>query len=119
MFQPQSTPLDVFSAYGAAPTQNAFEFSSSGSGFALNGGGPIVFDNPTFAAAGDFRSLQANTAENHIHNLQRTTFGAPRNTMDSMYDDELAAQQAAAREYAPNLEVRGVNCTTLLHTHTD
>lgn len=107
MFQPQSTPLDIFTSYGAPPTQNGFDFSSPSSGFALNGGGPIVFNNPTFGAVGDFRSLQANTAGNLAHdNIRRTTFGGPRETMDSGYEDEYAAQQAAAREYAPNLEAR-------------
>jgi hypothetical protein len=111
MFHPQSTPLDLFAPY----MSTGYDFDNPG--FAINGGGGILFDNPTFAstAADDFRpattSLSANTRSN-LHAHSQLAHQSPHGQLfgnykmeATTYDDDLSAQQAAARDYAPNLEV--------------
>jgi hypothetical protein len=98
MFQPQPTPYAAFSSYGPAndqePDHNAYNFQSAGLG--LRSGGPIVFDTPIFNPVSDFRPPSLSVGQNRY------------GTMNTPPSDDMAAQEALARGYQPDLKVRGL-----------
>lgn len=95
MFQRQPAPYTPFSSYGGATDQDqeqsAYNYQSSGLG--LGSGGPIEFDNPVFSPISSYRALPLNPQHNR--------YGA----MAAQPSDDLAAQEALARSYQPELTV--------------
>ncbi len=97
MFQPQPTPYAHFASYGAPTSVPEYNFQSPSfaPNLGLDSGGPIIFDNPTFSPVGNnYPTLNAN-----LH----TPYN---NTMNTPPSDDMAAQQALARQYQPELKVR-------------
>jgi hypothetical protein len=96
MFQPQATPFNPFSSYGGATDQDqeqsAYNYPTPGLG--IGSGGPIEFDPPVFSPIASYRPLPLN--------VQPNRYGA----MASPPSDDLAAQEALARGYQPEMKVR-------------
>ena len=88
MFPPQPTPYTPFSSYGVGSTIPDFAgFQSTGLG--VDSGGPTVFRDPIFSPA----ASDPIPFDNHL----------PQRFKMSGHDME--AQEAAAREFQPSLEV--------------
>lgn len=98
MFQPQPTPFSPYaSSYGVVTDDVGYNFPPAS--LVLDSGGPIVFDNPTFNPVGSqYLPLNINNS-----NANPIKF----NAMETPPEDDMAAQEALARQYQPDLKVGG------------
>jgi hypothetical protein len=102
MFQPQPTPYSPFASYGATRQQSSghddYQYQSSHLPQGLGSGGPIVFDSPVFSPVA-FGALPALPPLN----INQARYNS---AMDTPPNDDLATQEALARQYQPELKVR-------------
>lgn len=115
MFRPQATPYSSF-AYGAPPppTNNPNNISNHGGSdynnfqhpasdqirLSAHGGGPITFDQPIFSNVGV--GSYGNLTQQHLNLPQR--FANVAMETPAVGPDDLAAQEALARGYEPDLK---------------
>lgn len=116
MFQPQPTAFSPFNPYGVQVPPADFQCQPTG----LASGGPTVFHDPIFSPAATHTSTtELNFTHNHNSAHRRPhahpkSRKIPRNRMN----DDLAAQEALARDFQPDLSVR-FPCVVLEDFTTD
>ena len=106
MFQPQPTPYSPFSSYGAAPPLPNFAPFQAASGLVVDSGGPTVFRDPIFSPVNIHNAPARSSFPQHPSHAAH-----PRN----MAGHDMEAQEAAARDFQPALEV----CTARLQVSYD
>ena len=106
MFQPQPTPYSPFSSYGAAPPLLNFAPFQAASGLVVDSGGPTVFRDPIFSPVNIHNAPARSSFPQHPSHAAH-----PRN----MAGHDMEAQEAAARDFQPALEV----CTARLQVSYD
>jgi hypothetical protein len=107
MFQPQPTPYSPFSSYGAAPPLPNFAPFQAASGLVVDSGGPTVFRDPIFSPV----NIHNAPARSSLSQQHPAHAAHPRN----MAGHDMEAQEAAARDFQPALEV----CTVRLQVSCD
>jgi hypothetical protein len=106
MFQPQPTPYSPFSSYGAASPLPNFAPFQAASGLVVDSGGPTVFRDPIFSPVNIHNAPARSSFSQHPSHAAH-----PRN----MAGHDMEAQEAAARDFQPALEV----CTVRLQVTYD
>jgi ubiquitin thioesterase protein OTUB1 len=105
MFRPQATPYSPFSSYGVgAPIADFPGFQPAGGGqLVVDSGGPTLLRDPVFSPV-------ASSTNNPGQPLNFTTTHSNNNTLQrfKMSGGDMETQEALAREYQPQLEVRNV-----------
>jgi hypothetical protein len=112
MFQPQATPFSSYAYAATIPNNNPhgeYNFQTANSNLGLSSGGPITFDEPVFSSVGSVGAF--GNLSQHLNLPQRYTIAM--NTPPVA--DDLAAQEALARGYQPDLKV-GSSLSTLTWT---
>jgi len=108
MFQPQATPYNpFFSSYGVGHGLDDYSFPPTPLS-ALQGGG----GSPSLLQSQHSPASTSSSAATHFNpGTTRLPYDAPSAVKmepdNQAFEDDIAAQEAAAREYQPDLRVRG------------
>ena len=116
MFQPQPTPF-AFAAYGVREDIPDYSYHEQapplGSGPSVGGAsGPLIFTTPAFSNSG----LSSGSSSLFDTSNQHSPHSAVK--MEPNTQDDLAAQEAAAREYRPKLQVSEKETPSSCQVHT-